>query len=45
MSRQVDETGLGTRILELLQAGPDTTLELSLCRDGSVRVSKEVGPQ
>ena len=33
---------LGRRITELLRLGPDSTLELQLLRDGSVRISKEI---
>ena len=37
----VDFSGLGKRVAELLKLGPEGTVELSLLRDGSVRLSKE----
>jgi hypothetical protein len=41
MSSEVDPAGLASRILELLKAGPEDTLELSLLKDGSLRITKE----
>jgi len=39
--KSVDPTGLGHRILELLRVTSESVLSLELCRDGSVRISKE----
>jgi hypothetical protein len=37
----VDFSQLGKRVAELLRIGSEDTLELSLCRDGSLRITKE----
>jgi len=38
--KSVDAIGLSHRVLELLRAGPESTLQLDLLRDGSLRISK-----
>lgn len=40
MSNEVNPTGLGKRILELLRLGPEAVVELQVLRDGSVMARK-----
>jgi hypothetical protein len=40
MSNEVNPTGLGERILELLRLGPGAEVELQVLRDGSVMARK-----
>jgi len=40
MPSEVDRAGLGSKILELLKAGPGSEIELSLLHNGSVLVSR-----
>jgi len=41
MTNTVSPPVFAARILELLQASSDATLEIQLCRDGSLRITKE----
>jgi hypothetical protein len=42
MSNEVDPAGLGEKVLSLLRLGPGSELQIDLCRDGSLRITKDV---